>query len=296
MGLVPSPLQRQPSVEKSIVNLPHSVNNLGCRVESHGVCLDGRSLLRQLSASRSPVRLLVLLLFFAGSVWGAVAGLPGGDPSDSFAAARRVMIERDLRSRGIKNARVLKAMEAVPRHLFVPEELRGSAYNDRPLPIGSGQTISQPYIVAFMTELLALKPSDKVLEIGTGSGYQTAILAELAASVYSIEIVPSLGERAKKILEALGHRNVEIKLGDGFFGWEERGPFDAILVTAAAPKIPEPLWSQLREGGRLVMPLGEQRRTQKLIRVKKSAGKQVVEDFSDVLFVPLRGAIENPPR
>ena len=265
-------------------------------MESFGACLDGRSLLRQLSASRSPVRLLVLLLFFAGPVWGAVAGLPGGDPSDSFAAARRVMIERDLRGRGIKDARVLKAMEAVPRHLFVPEELRGSAYNDRPLPIGSGQTISQPYIVAFMTELLALKPSDKVLEIGTGSGYQTAVLAELAASVYSIEIVPSLGERAKKILEALGHRNVEIKLGDGFFGWEERGPFDAILVTAAAPKIPEPLWSQLREGGWLVMPLGEQRRTQKLIRVKKSAGKQVVEDFSDVLFVPLRGAIENPPR
>ena len=187
-------------------------------------------------------------------------------------------------------------MDGVPRHLFVPEHLRGSAYADRPLPIGEGQTISQPYIVARMSELLALKPTDSVLEIGTGSGYQTAVLASLSASVSSIELLPSLAERAKKVLDALGYRNVETKIGDGFFGWEERGPFDAILVTAAAPKIPEPLWHQLREGGRLVMPLGEERKTQRLIRARKSAGQPVIEDFSEVLFVPLRGAIQKPSR
>ena len=211
-------------------------------------------------------------------------------------AARRVMVERDLRGRGIKDQRVLAAMEAVPRHVFVPEHLRDSAYADRPLPIGAGQTISQPYIVALMSELLMLKATDTVLEIGTGSGYQTAVLARLAASVKSIELLPSLGERAKKVLHELGYENIELKIGDGFFGWEERGPFDAILMTAAAPKIPEPLWNQLREGGRLVMPLGEERKSQKLIRATKSAGRPVIEDFTDVLFVPLRGAIQKPSR
>jgi protein-L-isoaspartate(D-aspartate) O-methyltransferase len=206
------------------------------------------------------------------------------------------MIERDLRGRGIKDPGVLAAMETVPRHLFVPEHMSDFAYDDRPLAIGAGQTISQPYIVAFMTELLQLQPADKVLEIGTGSGYQTAVLAKLAAAVYTIEIVPLLGERAAKVLEGLGYKNVEIKIADGFFGWAERGPFDAVLLTAAAPKIPEPLWRQLREGGRLVMPLGEPQRAQKLIRARKIAGKRVIEDFSGVLFVPLRGAIEKPSR
>ena len=241
-------------------------------------------------------RIIFLLSFFVGSSPAALAEFPRKDPSESYAAARRVMIERDLRARGIKDAGVLAAMEEVPRHLFVPEKLRESAYDDRPLAIGAGQTISQPYIVALMTELLQVKRSDTVLEIGTGSGYQTAILAELVAGVYSIEIVASLGERAKEVLAGLGYKNVEIRIGDGFYGWAERGPFDAILLTAASPKIPEPLWRQLREGGRLVMPLGEERRTQKLIRVRKTAGKQVIEDFSAVLFVPLRGAIEKPAR
>lgn len=216
--------------------------------------------------------------------------------SDPYQAARRAMVERDLRGRGIKDRRVLTAMEALPRHLFVPDGLRASAYEDRPLAIGEGQTISQPYIVAFMSELLELKPADKVLEIGTGSGYQTAVLGRLAASVSSIEIVPSLGERAKKVLAALDFKNIELKIGDGFYGWEERGPFDAIIVTAAAPKIPEPLWRQLSEGGRLVMPLGEERKSQRLIRAKKSAGQPIMEDFSDVLFVPLRGVIQKPVR
>lgn len=252
------------------------------------------SLLAPALQSIGPI--LYLLIFFAAPAQAGIADSPRQDQTDSFAAARRVMIERDLRGRGIKDARVLGAMEVVPRHLFVPENLRAFAYDDRPLAIGAGQTISQPYVVAFMTGLLELKPSDKVLEIGTGSGYQTAVLAELTAAVYSIEIVPLLKERASKVLDALGYKNIEIKLGDGFFGWEERGPFDAILLTAAAPTIPDPLWRQLRDGGRLVMPLGEERRTQKLIRVRKSADKQVIEDFSDVLFVPLRGAIEKKTR
>jgi protein-L-isoaspartate(D-aspartate) O-methyltransferase len=215
---------------------------------------------------------------------------------DSYLASRRVMLDRDLRGRGIKDQRVLSAMEAVPRHLFVPENLRAAAYEDRPLPIGQGQTISQPYIVAFMTELLELKPTDRVLEIGTGSGYQTAVLASLASAVSSIEILPSLSERAKKLLDGLGFNNTELKTGDGFYGWEERGPFDAILVTAAAPRIPEPLWRQLRNGGRLVMPLGERRKTQRLIRVRKTADQRMIEDFSDVLFVPLEGAGQKQPR
>lgn len=216
--------------------------------------------------------------------------------ADEHGAARRRMIERDLRGRGITDARVLAAMESVPRHLFVPENLRAAAYDDRPLPIGEQQTISQPYIVAFMTELLQLKAEDTVLEIGTGSGYQTAVLARLAREVSTIEILPALGERAKKTLAALGLRNIEFKIGDGFFGWEERAPYDAILVTAAAPKIPAALTRQLRDGGRLVMPLGEPGRTQRLIRARNTAGRLTVEEISAVVFVPLRGAVEKEAR
>jgi protein-L-isoaspartate(D-aspartate) O-methyltransferase len=206
------------------------------------------------------------------------------------------MINRDLRGRGIKSEKVLGAMDTVPRHMFVPGHLRAHAYDDRPLPIGEGQTISQPYIVALMSELLELKSTDKVLEVGTGSGYQAAVLARLAASVSSVELLPSLSERAKKVLDELNFKNIELKIGDGFYGWEERGPFDAILVTAAAPRIPEPLWRQLREGGRLVMPMGDQRNTQRLVRARKSGGQPMIEDLSAVLFVPLRGAVERPVR
>ena len=211
---------------------------------------------------------------------------------DSLATARRTMIDRDLRGRGIKDPRVLSVMEAVPRHLFVPENLRLSAYEDRPLPIGEGQTISQPYIVAYMSELLELRGNEKVLEIGTGSGYQTAVLARLAAEVYSIEIISSLSESAKRIIEQLGFKNVYLKVGDGFFGWEEKTPFDAILLTAAAPEVPQPLWRQLREGGRIIMPLGRPWKTQRLIRVRKVAGKAVVEELTDVLFVPMTESIQ----
>ncbi|HET8563752.1 MAG TPA: protein-L-isoaspartate(D-aspartate) O-methyltransferase [Candidatus Binatia bacterium] len=215
---------------------------------------------------------------------------------DSFSRARRTMVERDLRGRGIKDRRVLETMGTVPRHVFVPKKLRAAAYEDRPLPIGNGQTISQPYIVAFMTEVLEVKGTEKLLEIGTGSGYQTAVLARLAKEVFSIEIVPSLSESAKKVLEQLGFANIELRVGDGFFGWEEKSPFDAILVTAAAVKIPEPLWRQLREGGRLVMPLGDEGQTQRLVRVRKISGKQIVEDFTGVLFVPLTGAVQKQNR
>jgi protein-L-isoaspartate(D-aspartate) O-methyltransferase len=206
------------------------------------------------------------------------------------------MIERDLVSRGIQDKRVLEAMGSIERELFVPEKLRSLAYEDRPLSIGEGQTISQPYIVAFMTELLGLKGTERVLEIGTGSGYQTAVLGKLAAEVYSIEIIPKLSDRAKILLVQLGFDNVHLKVGDGFFGWEEQSPFDAILVTAAAPKIPEPLWRQLREGGRLIMPLGAERQAQTLVRVTKSDGKQVVETITGVVFVPLTGAIRQDRR
>jgi protein-L-isoaspartate(D-aspartate) O-methyltransferase len=160
------------------------------------------------------------------------------------------------------------------------------------LPIGEDQTISQPYVVAFMSELLELRGHEKVLEIGTGSGYQAAVLARLAAEVYSIEIIPSLSERARRVIDQLGVKNVYLKVGDGFFGWEERAPFDAILLTAAAPKVPQSLWRQLREGGRIIMPRGKPRQVQRLVRVRKVAGKEVVEELKDVLFVPMTGEIQ----
>jgi protein-L-isoaspartate(D-aspartate) O-methyltransferase len=215
---------------------------------------------------------------------------------DRFVQLRRDMVDQDLRGRGIKDARVLEAMESVPRHFFVPESLQSFAYEDRPLPIGDGQTISQPYIVALMTELLELKGTEKVLEIGTGSGYQAAVLARLARHVFSVEILPSLARRAKKLVDQMGFTNVEIKVGDGFFGWQEYAPFDAILLTASAPKAPEPLWKQLREGGRLVMPLGEPGETQRLVRIKKVSGRPITEEITGVIFVPLTGAIQTPHR
>ena len=215
---------------------------------------------------------------------------------DPFIRARQTMIERDLVGRGIRDPRVLEVMGSIPRERFVTENLRAHAYADRPLPVGEEQTISQPYIVAWMTELLSLQGTEKVLEIGTGSGYQTAVLGKLAATIYSIEIIPTLSQRAKTLLKELGFENINFKVGDGFFGWEEQAPFDAVLVTAAAPKIPEPLWRQLREGGRLIMPLGQAGQTQQLVRVKKLDGKQKIERISDVVFVPLTGAIRQDRR
>ena len=243
-----------------------------------------------LNPNRKPSVLATLLSFFLPALT-LVDAAQVENNQDQFARARRAMIERDLVSRGIRDRRVLEAMGSIERELFVPEKLSSRAYEDRPLPIGEGQTISQPYMVAFMTELLNLTGTERLLEIGTGSGYQTAVLGKLAAAVYSIEIIPQLSQRAKVLLNRLGFDNVHLKVGDGFFGWEEQGPFDAILVTAAAAKIPEPLWRQLREGGRLIMPLGAEKQGQALVRVTKSNGKQVVEELTGVVFVPLTGAI-----
>jgi protein-L-isoaspartate(D-aspartate) O-methyltransferase len=211
------------------------------------------------------------------------------DPETIFSEARQIMIERDIARRGIKDQRLLRVMATLPRHLFVPEEMRSSAYQDRPLPIGAGQTISQPYIVAFMTELLELEGRERVLEIGTGSGYQTAVLAALAEQVFSVEILAKLSARADRTLKQLGSQNVKLKVGNGFHGWAEEAPFDAIMVTAAAPKIPLPLWNQLREGGVLIMPLGKEGHTQQLIRARKIGGRQLIEEHSAVIFVPLTG-------
>ncbi len=208
---------------------------------------------------------------------------------DFYRISRERMVENQIKARGIKDERVLKAMLKVPRHLFVDEALREQAYGDFPLPIGEGQTISQPYIVALMTEALELKGNERVLEVGTGSGYQTAILAELALWVYTIEKYFRLLERAKKILMELGYKNIIFRLGDGTLGWPEAAPFDAIIVTAGAPEIPKPLIEQLSEGGRIVIPVGDEF-SQVLIKGIKKGGILHTQTLEAVRFVKLVGA------
>ena len=198
------------------------------------------------------------------------------------------MVEEQIISRGIKDAKVIAAMKKIPRHLFVEEALQSQAYSDHPLPIGEKQTISQPYMVALMTEALQLTGKEKVLEIGTGSGYQTAILAELSEKVFSIERIRSLAIRARKLLYELGYFNVEIKIFDGTFGWMEESPFDAIIVTAGSPDIPQPLIDQLAIGGRLVIPVGDAF-VQDLIRVTKTEEGIKKEDLGGCRFVKLIG-------
>jgi protein-L-isoaspartate(D-aspartate) O-methyltransferase len=201
---------------------------------------------------------------------------------------RLQMVSRQIEARGVRDHRVLAAMRAVPRHRFVPESERAHAYEDRPLPIGHGQTISQPYIVALMSELAEVKPGDTVLEVGTGSGYQAAVLAEMGATVFSIEILEVLAERSKIILAELGYgKKVEVRHGDGYAGWPEHAPFDAILVTAAPPKIPEPLKQQLKVGGRLVIPVGKY--LQSLLRLTKTENGFREESVIPVRFVPMTG-------
>jgi protein-L-isoaspartate(D-aspartate) O-methyltransferase len=211
---------------------------------------------------------------------------------DKLAAERESMVTTQIERRGVKNPRVLAAMRSVPRHLFTPPERRGEAYGDFPLPIGEGQTISQPYIVALMTELLELKPDSRVLEIGTGSGYQAAVLSKLAAEVYSIEIVESLAESSGKLLAELGYDNVEIKCGDGFFGWPDKAPFDGIIVTAAPEKAPQPLLDQLADGGLLVIPEGKF--LQELVVYEKRMEKMNRREVLSVRFVPMTGRAEKP--
>jgi protein-L-isoaspartate(D-aspartate) O-methyltransferase len=209
-----------------------------------------------------------------------------GTQADDFVDRRQKMVAWQIRGRGVSDAAVLKAMATVPRHQFVPPELRDLAYGDTPLPIGHEQTISQPYIVALMSQLLTVETGRRILEIGTGSGYQAAVLAEMGALVFSIEIVPELGRRATRTLDALGYKNIQVKIGDGYKGWPEHAPFDAIIVTCAPTRIPEPLKTQLAEGGRMVIPAGE-KYNQQLLLLTKQKGKINQEKIVDVRFVPM---------
>ena len=206
-----------------------------------------------------------------------------------YTDARTRMVQEQLRTRGITNARVLAAMGQVPRHAFVPDALRGRAYEDGPLPIGHGQTISQPYVVAFMTEALAPRPTDRVLEIGTGSGYQAAVLSGLVQEVFSVEIVPALTRQAQVNLEGLGCRNVQVRLGDGYLGWPEVAPFDAIIVTCAPEQVPQALVDQLKVGGRMIIPVGSQWGAQELVLLRKEATGLHRQAVLPVRFVPMVG-------
>ena len=206
--------------------------------------------------------------------------------SSPYYAERKTMVEDQMIVRGIHEKNIINAFLKVKRHLFVPEEYRSRAYGDYPLPIGEGQTISQPYIVAFMTQVLDLKRSDKVLEIGTGSGYQAAILGELSDNVYTIEINKPLGKRAKELLKNLAYTNVKMKIGDGYKGWEEHAPFDAIIVTCAPTHVPEPLKEQLKEGGRMIIPVGEAY-AQKLLYIQKINNELKQQSEFPVRFVPM---------
>ncbi len=212
------------------------------------------------------------------------------ETTDRYKDMREEMIKRQIVARGVKDSLVIKAMETVPRHLFVPEREREKAYRDEPRSIGEGQTISQPYIVAFMTEELGVKPGDKVLEVGTGSGYQAAVLSQIVDSVYTIEIIEELANTAQNTLKELGYDNVVVKVGDGYAGWPEAAPFDAIIVTAAPPTIPPPLLEQLKPGGRMILPVGEY--VQELTVVDKSESGINMKSVLPVRFVPMTGKIQ----
>lgn len=238
--------------------------------------------------------------FFAMPVFLCVCGCAPADKQEPAASGsngnenpmqkkRASMVRWQLETRNIRDARVLHAMGTVPREEFVPEAIRDHAYSDQPLPIGHGQTISQPYIVAFMTEALAPKPEDRVLEIGTGSGYQAAVLSGLVREVCTIEIVAPLAERAKKTLENLGCQNVRVRAGDGYAGWPEVAPFDAIIVTCAPGQIPPPLVEQLKEGGRMIIPVGEEHGVQELVLLEKTDGRIRHKTVMPVRFVPMTG-------
>lgn len=221
-----------------------------------------------------------------------VGAVPAGAQDDLQAVRRQQMVDV-VRSRGVSNPRVLAAMAVVPRHLFVPEKVRPQAYDDFPLPIGSQQTISQPYIVALMTSLLDLKGGEKVLEIGTGSGYQAAVLSKVAAEVYTIEILGPLSDGAQKAIGALGYDNIHFRVGDGYAGWPEAAPFDGIVVTAAPEKVPQPLLDQLKVGGKLVIPVGSF--FQDLLVLTKTATGVERKNVIPVRFVPMTGEAQKPP-
>lgn len=249
------------------------------------------------------MRSKLLVLLSSGLLAGAAcdsdgerdtATTAGGEQAttdgDRWAEARERMVREQLASRDITDERVLRAMRAVPRHEFVPEDQRGDAYADHPLPIGHGQTISQPYIVALMTQLAEIEPGDEVLEVGTGSGYQAAVLAEMGAEVYSMEIVEPLARRAERDLARLGYDRVHVRAGDGYRGWPDRAPFDAVIVTAAPPRIPEPLKSQLKVGGKLVVPVGDDGMQELVVLTRTEDGFER-RNVIPVRFVPMTGEV-----
>jgi protein-L-isoaspartate(D-aspartate) O-methyltransferase len=232
-------------------------------------------------------------LFLFLILWAAEACCSGAVEAcgpDGYSKEREKMVQEQIQARGVKDPSVLKAMREVARHCFVSSEFQEKAYDDHPVPIGMGQTISQPYIVALMTELLRVKPSDRVLEVGTGSGYQSAVLSGLVSQVFTVEIYPSLAEEAGARLASLGYKNVKVRRGDGYFGWNEYAPFDAIIVTAAPSEIPPPLLRQLKPGGRMCIPVGGRYQVQKLMLIVKLLdGSISTREVIPVRFVPLRG-------
>lgn len=226
------------------------------------------------------------VLLYAGFFLLVCALSRGGEP-DPYERARWDMVENQIMSRGVTDRVVVQAMLKVPRHLFIPENLRHTAYNDNPVPIGSGQTVSQPYIVALMTALLKPGAGKKVLEIGTGSGYQTAVLKETGSRVYTIEIISDLAKKARTLLEDIGYEGIEFRTGDGYKGWPGHAPFDGIIVTAAPEKIPETLLEQLAEGGKMVIPVGSD--DQELLLIEKTSGGIEKKRITPVRFVPMTG-------
>lgn len=235
--------------------------------------------------NRMKKTIIILFLLFLPCEWPMAIAI---DSAETIKARDR-MVREQIEARGISHSQVLSAMRATPRHEFVPGDQADAAYSDHPLPIGEGQTISQPYIVALMTDTLQLKPSDRVLEIGTGSGYQAAILSGLAAHIYTIEIKHKLYFNSHNILNKLDYKNINCRYGDGYFGWPEEAPFDAIMITAAVDHIPPPLLKQLRNGGRLVLPLGSPFGYQNLVLVTKQGEDVSVRQITGVLFVPMTG-------
>jgi protein-L-isoaspartate(D-aspartate) O-methyltransferase len=237
------------------------------------------------------VLLLIMRLSWIAAVLICASCHPAQTQVADFPAQRERMVKGQIVMRGVVEERVLAAMRKVPREEFVPAEFRAESYTDRPLPIGYDQTISQPFIVAFMTEELRPKPTDRVLEIGTGSGYQAAILAELVAEVYSIEIIEPLAKNAEATLQRLGYKNVHLKAGDGYKGWPEHAPFDSIIVTCAPERVPQPLIDQLKEGGRMIIPVGA-KFAQELYLLEKQNGQMKQSAVLPVRFVPMAGAAE----
>lgn len=228
---------------------------------------------------------LITFLYLPFSNLSYCLSLPGD--TERSQKLRGKMVDKQIAARGVRDEKVLQAMRNVPRHLFVPKRRRGSAYGDFPLPIGYGQTISQPYIVALMTELLKPKKDDIALEVGTGSGYQAAVLSQIVKNVYTIEIIPPLGNAAEKRLKEIAYNNIAVKIADGYYGWEEHAPFDCIIVTAASDHIPPPLIKQLKDGGRMVIPVGHPFQVQHLMLVEKSVEGEIrMKNILPVRFVP----------